>query len=150
MRSLPARLPPATVKLTVAPYASPRLFIERRIQSRVTVNGGLASFRLLEGCDSAEGDTALLNLSCSGCQLDGVENLPQDQPYQLIVFVPLYATPILIRKAVTQWAHGHIHGVKFLDLDEPAAQRKLQEAIRCSPVSSWVLNSIRFGMWSPL
>jgi hypothetical protein len=149
MRVAPSRFP-ATVKVAVPPDAFPRLFIERRIQSRVAVDGGLASFSSLEGCDSAEGDTALLNLSCGGCQLNAEADLPQDQPYQLIVFVPLYAAPILIRKAVTQWAHGHIHGVKFLDVDEPAAKLKLQAAVRCSPVSSWVLNSIRFSMWSPL
>jgi hypothetical protein len=148
MRVTPSRFP-ATVKLEVPLYASPRLFIERRIKSRVTVDGGLASFSSLEGFDSAEGDTALLNLSCGGCQLDTAENLPNGQPYQLIVFVPLYATPILIRKAVTQWAHGQIHGMRFLDLDE-LASLKLAEAVRCSPVSSWVLNSIRFSMWSPL
>ncbi|HSS31327.1 MAG TPA: hypothetical protein VLL06_09940 [Nitrospiraceae bacterium] len=148
MRDARSRFPD-TVKLEVPLDVSPRLFIERRIKSRAIVDGGLASFSSLEDCDAAEGDTALLNLSCGGCQLHVEEHLPQGQPYQLIVFVPLYAVPILIRKAVTQWAQGQIHGVKFLELDE-LASLKLAEAVRCSPVSSWVLNSIRFSMWSPL
>ena len=141
---------PATIELEASTYSFPPLFIERRIKSRVTVQGGLASFSSLEGFDSAEGDTVLRNLSGSGCQLDSEQNLPEDQPYQLIVFVPLYSSPILIRKVVTQWAKGHVHGIKFLDLDEPASKLKLQKAIHCGPVSSWVLNSIRFSKWSPL
>lgn len=140
----PAKLPP---HLPGTLQQAPRLFIERRIAPRIMPRGGLASFIALPGCKSAEGDAVLLDISLQGCQLDSEESVPQDHPYQLIVFVPPHPSPILVRKASTRWSVGRLHGINFLDL-APECERKLNDAIRQGPVVSWVLSSMQFGMWS--
>lgn len=126
---------------------APRLFIERRKASRVTSKGGLGSFSSPVGSEPAEGDAILLNISLHGCQLDSEQILPQDHPYQLIVYVPPHPSPILIRKAATRWREGRIHGITFIDL-AAECRLKLKEAIQRGPVVSWVQSSMRFGMWS--
>jgi hypothetical protein len=142
MRS--SRRYPATV--TSQTLQQSRLFIEHRSVPRVMVRGGLASFMSLPGDDS-EGDAVLLNLSLHGCQLDSEQHLPTDKPYQLIIVVPLHPSPILIQQAVTQWSQGRLFGIKFLDA-APASTLQIHEAVRRGPAPSWVLNTIRFGIWS--
>ncbi len=125
----------------------PRLFIEHRIAPRVMVKGGLASFISPLDLEFSEGDAVLLNVSLQGCQLDSELMLPMDQPYQLIVYVPPYPSPILIQEAMTRWSQGHSHGISFLDL-APLSKLKLKEVVQQSTVTPWVLSSIRFGLWS--
>lgn len=125
----------------------PRLFIEHRIAPRGMVKGGLASFISPLDLECSEGDAVLLNVSLQGCQLDSEQMLPKDQPYQLIVYVPPHPSPILIQKAITRWSQGRLHGISFLDL-APSSELKLKEVLQQSPVTPWVLSSLRFGMWS--
>ena len=140
---------PATVKSEALQNSSSRLFIEHRIAPRVMVKGALASFISISLSDPefSEGDAVLLNVSLQGCQLDSEQMLPKDQPYQIIVYVPPHPSPILVHKAITRWSQGRIHGVNFVDLT-PASKLKLKEVVQHSPAPSWVLSSIRFGMWS--
>ena len=140
----PARVPPP---LRRALTQAPRLFIERRIVPRVTPRGGLASFVSLPDRESAEGDAVLRNISLQGCQVESEQLVPQDDPYQLIVYVPTHPSPIVVRKAATRWREGPVHGIAFLDL-APDCERKLHDALRNGPVVSWVMSSIQFGMWS--
>lgn len=111
------------------------------------VKGGLASFISPLDLEFSEGDAVLLNVSLQGCQLDSEQMLPMDQPYQLIIYVPPYPSPILIQKAITRWSQSRIHGISFLDL-APLSKLKIKEVVQQSPVTSWVLSSIQFGMWS--
>lgn len=143
---------PATLPLqrsAVLPKDASRLFIERRLAPRITAKGGLASYISLSQPDAAEGDAVLLDVSLHGCQLDSEQIVPKEHFYQLIVYVPPYPSPILVRKAETRWVEGRIHGINFIEL-APECNRKLRDAIRHGPVVSWVLNSIRYGMWSVL
>jgi len=125
----------------------PRLFIENRMAPRGMVKGGLASFMSPLDLEFSEGDAVLLNVSLQGCQLDSEQMLPLDQPYQLIVYAPPHPSPILIQKAITRWSRGRLHGISFLDL-VPSSKLKLEEVVRKSPVTPWVLSSFQFGMWS--
>lgn len=135
------------LELDALPLGSSRLFIEHRSEPRIGVRGGLASFASLLEDGFSEGDAILVNVSLQGCQLESEQMLPKDHPYQVIVYVPPHPSPILIHKAVTQWSQGRIHGIRFLDLAS-ASKLKLQEAVRHGPASSWVLNTIRFSIWS--
>jgi hypothetical protein len=141
---------PATSPLQrseVLPKNASRLFIERRVAPRVTAKGGLASYLSLLGPDPAEGDAILIDVSLHGCQLNADQLVPKDHPFQLIVFVPPYPSPIMVRRAETRWIEGTVHGITFIEI-APECNRKLKDAIRHGPVSSWVLSSIRYGMWS--
>ncbi len=123
-------------------FIPPRLFIERRIKHRITVSGGLASFASLEDLTCCEGDARLLNVSLHGCQLDSEQDVPQ-KPFQLILLIPPHPRPILINSAVTQWSHGRIYGISFLDL-RSASLLSLQEAVWQGSAPSWVVSSMRF------
>jgi hypothetical protein len=131
-----------TAELEVPSFNPSPLFIEHRVEQRTSVKGGLASFTSLEAPPSCEGDAILLDVSLHGCQLDSTQHLPAN-PYQLIIFIPAHPTPILIQNAVTQWTNGGRYGIKFCELS-PASTLRLQEAMTHSPLSSWVMNSMRF------
>jgi hypothetical protein len=137
-----------TAGFNLPPFSEARLFIERRAIHRIPVKGGLASFVSPGDLASREGDATLRNVSMQGCQLDSDQTLPQN-PYQLIVLIPRHPTPILIHSAVTQWSSGGLHGIKFLEV-APMATSKLQEVVWCGTAPSWVLNTMRFGLWSAL
>src|SRR5215203_1701186 len=135
------------VESTAPQYSSPRLFIERRTDQRVRIQGGLASFFSLPGFQPREGDAVLFNVSLMGCENESEQPLPKEQPYHLIIYVPPHPSPLLIQTAITRWSSGFLHGIGFLDLSA-SCRLKLNEVVRHGPASSWVVSSIRFGMWS--
>lgn len=138
---------PHTVESAAPQKSSPRLFIERRRDQRVRIQGGLASFFSFPGFQHCEGDAALFNVSLLGCEVESEQLLPKEQPYQLIIYLPPHPSPMLIQKAITRWSAGSLHGIGFLDL-APSCRLTLNEVVRHGPASSWVVSSIRFGMWS--
>ena len=136
-----------TFESTLPQHSSPRLFIERRTDQRVRIQGGLASYFSLPGFQPCEGDAVLFNVSLTGCEIESEQSLPKEQPYQLIIYVPPHPSPLLIQTAITRWSTGSLHGIGFLDLSA-SCRLKLNEVVRHGPASSWVVSSIRFGMWS--